>query len=161
MFKWLEKRFSNTQREEAQRFLDSLRGAEDGVVDMASATAMYWAAYYQAKGTDLYEMEAWIEDKLLFPMELGSGIKELQKSGSSASAVGLMVWLHSARALMYPELRMLGRDIWSELVKASEEADDMADEMVSAAQSTTGVPLILSFKTDRHRVPMGLGPITR
>ena len=37
MFKWLDKKFSNIQREEAVRFLDSLHGADIVLLNLVAA----------------------------------------------------------------------------------------------------------------------------
>lgn len=153
MFKWLDKKFSNTQREEATRFLDSLRGADIGVIDMISAQAIYWANFYYAEGLDLYDMEGWIMSNMMFPAQLVSNIKTLQRDGSMSN-VGLQVWLHSSRALLYPELRVFGRDIWAELAKATPDARAMADEMHMQTR-------LLPEYLDPQKVPSGLEKLSR
>lgn len=154
MFGWLEKRTSASMRDDADRFLVSLKGADQMALDTVAATAAYWASYYASKGRDLYSMESWLLSHKLFPVELVSSIKTLQKSGSASSAPGLMVWLHSARALLYPDLRLGGRNIWSELAKASPDAQGLADELAAA----TGRFLIVCHVS---QVPSGLEPLDR
>ena len=141
-------------RADAERFLLSLKGADQMALDTVAAMAVYWAAYHASKGRDLYSMESWLLGEKLFPMELVSSIKTLQESGSASSVPGLMVWLHSARALLYPDLRLGGRNIWSELAKATSDAQDLADEVAMANGKFPIVNLI-------SQVPMGLEPLAR
>ena len=154
MFGWLEKRVSATMRADAERFLVSLQGAEQEVLDVIAGTTIYWASFYAAKGREMYSMELWLPREKLFPVELVSSIKTLQKGGGSSSATGLMVWLHSARALLYPDLRLAGRNIWSELAKATSDAQDLADEVAMANGKFPIVNLI-------SQIPMGLEPLAR
>lgn len=155
MFKWIAKKAAQTQREEAARFLESLRGADQAVLDMSLATTMYWACFYLGKrNKNLYDLANWIDGEMLFPMELISNIKALQRNGTPASAVGLHVWVHSARALLYPELRLLGRNIWSELGKACLECRDMTFEVCEQAG-------ILPIFADPTLVPTGLEELDR
>ena len=156
MFGWLQKKFTTTQLNEVESFLRSLRGAEQGVIDLVCGAQMYWAAFYAApqRAKDLYFMENWILEQSFFPVELGSNIRALQKQGTTSSVPGLMVWLHSSRALLTPELRLSGRMLWAELVKASGEAEQLAYEMC-------GVGGYDPLPFDRTRVPFGLEPLAR
>ncbi|MBJ3784496.1 hypothetical protein [Devosia sediminis] len=153
MFGWFAKKAENTQREEAVRFIDSLRGIDQDGLDSIAALAWFWAQKYSETGIDLYEMESWLPQRLMFPVELGRSIKVLQRD-RSASGVGLHVWLHSARALMYPELRIYGREIWGHLAKASPEATSLAIQFYQQAGMRFG-------ETDPGRVPTGLEPLNR
>ena len=141
-------------RDEATRFLNSLRGADQEALDAISASTMFWHTHYQRKEIDLYDMGSWIIDDIAFPIELNKLIKALQRDGNPASTVGLQVWLHSARALTYPDLRIYGRDIWTELTKATEEAEDFAEEMCEQAGFDV-------MEIDREEVPVGLEKLDR
>lgn len=151
MFGWIEKKFAKSQRDEAETFVLSLRGADAAAIDIVSAQTMYWANFHYARGINLYDMEAWILGRLLFPVELGKEIKSLQKGGAPASTVGLQVWLHSSRALLYPELRLFGRQVWAEITQASPMAAEILLEMHRAANS----PPTFS---DSTMAPSGLEP---
>ena len=89
---------------------------------------MFWAAFYGNKGRDLYSMENWInlKENALFPLELGQSIKGLQKQGTTLVVPGLMVWLFSARALLHPDQRFFGRELWKELARSSFESEGIA-----------------------------------
>lgn len=154
MFGWLEKRMSRTMRDEADRFLVSLKGADQGALDVVAATTLYWASFYASKGRDLYAMELWLPKEMLFPTEIVSSIKALQKGGGQSSVPGLMVWLHSARALLYPELRLAGREIWAELEKATPDGQALAEELAAANGK---FPIVSSIS----QIPFGLERLDR
>ena len=141
-------------RDEATRFLNSLTGADQEALDAISASTMFWHTSYQRKGLDLYDMGSWIIDDIAFPIELNKLIKALQRDGNPASTVGLQVWLHSARALTYPDQRIYGRNIWNELTKATEEAEELAEELCEAVSYDL-------MEHDRKRVPVGLEKLDR
>ena len=151
---WLEKKFASSQQVEAEQFLTSLRGADNDLLDMIAGAQLYWAAFYSKKGIDLYEMETWIQSRLMFPSEIAGLIKGLQKQRTTGSVPGLMVWLHSSRALLWPELRLAGRQIWQELSKATDMAERLAVDMCIASHVSIQV-------CDRRRIPGGLEAIRR
>lgn len=154
MLNWLEKKFSKTQNQEALQFLQSLKGAEDSSLDLIAVSAVYWANFYFKKGRNLYEMDRWLLSEPLFSVEIIKNIKALQRSGSGSSAVGLHVWLHTARALQYPELRIIGREIWAELSKASVDAGYLCVQV----HNQLGVDMYFS---DVNAIPEGLESLNR
>ena len=146
---WLRKKTEQTQQYEFERFFVSLQGADTDVIDSILGTAMFWAAIYKNKGIDLYGMEEWLMDELLFPTELNRLIKVQQKQGTMIAATGIMVWLFSARALLYPEMRLGGRNLWGQLSRASERSEMIA--LASCSAMGLHSPWI-----DRTRIPYGL-----
>jgi hypothetical protein len=149
MFGWLNKKAEQSQAYEAERFLVSLKGGDVHVVDAIMGTTIFWAAIYKAKSIDLYDMESWIIANPLFPIELNKLIRVQQKQGTQSAATGLMVWLFSARSLLYPEQRLSGRNIWEQLGRASLFSEKIAFE--SCAAMGLQEPSI-----DYLRVPYGL-----
>jgi hypothetical protein len=99
-------------------------------------------------------MEGWIDGQIGFPIELGSVIRGLQKQNRTTSVPGLMLWLHTARAFLTPELRFTSRQLWNEVAKASNEANAIAIELCAA---TGHIPLAF----DCRRVPSGMEPLDR
>ena len=149
VFGWLNRKFEKIQRDEVDRFIISTRGADTEVVDMIHGYTMFWAAFYSDLSINLYSLDDYLPSNLLFPVQLTKHIKLQQSENNQPSATGLMVWLYSARALMYPELRLSGRHLWGELKRSTFGADQFARHL--AAQ--TG---FLTYKFDRSRVPEGL-----
>jgi hypothetical protein len=81
-------------------------------------------------------------------------IREFQKIGQPSDAAGTMVWLHSMRALAFPELRELGRDMWNELQRGFPYVSDA----LSAIEALTGNPLPAGTGTACTFVPEALAP---
>lgn len=73
----------------------------------------------------------------------------MQKDRRPEAAVGAMTWLHSSRAILYPEIRLYGHQIWAELAKATDEAEYLAGVMAANAG-------VAPFLEDREYVPAGL-----
>ncbi len=151
IFSWLGKKAEQTQRYEADKFVITLKGADLATIDAVLGSAMFWAEFQRRKGKDLYGMANWILDKseMMFPVTLGSMIKDQQKIGNFSAATGLMVWLFSSRALLYPDLRLGGRELWGQLARSSTEANIIADQSCLAMGYSTD-------SVDRSRIPVGL-----
>ncbi|MCM5556720.1 hypothetical protein [Pleomorphomonas sp. JP5] len=146
---WFDKRASAVMSGEAQRFLISIQGADQSVLDLTMAQTLLYAAVLKSKGRDLYLMDHWIHSEAHFPTEIAGTIRMMQKDGRPEMAVGAMTWLHSSRALLYPEIRLYGRQIWTELAKATDEAEHLAEIMAANAG-------VAHYLEDREYVPDGL-----
>ena len=149
VFGWLNRKFEKSQRDEVDRFLISTRGADTEVVDLILGYTMFWAAFYADLSKELYVLEDWIQEDLMFPVQLGKHIRIQQAARNAPSATGLMVWLYSARALMYPELRLSGRQLWSELSRSTDGSEEFARHLASQAGYS-------NYRFDRFRIPEGL-----
>lgn len=82
-----------------------------------------------------------VEDALAV-MPIGRRIKKAQRKGNFVAAAGLLVWLHSLRALNAAELRDLGRLMWRELARGFphiENALQRADQMFGTPLSKSDV----------------------
>ena len=155
MFKWLDKRMSKKMADEMEHFLVSLKGSDQIALDLIAATTFMWAAFFKARGKDMFIAGAWLPQDKFFPLQLQNMLRDQQKAGNTSSATGLMVWLHSCRALLYPELRLSGREIWSELSKAGEEAHSAYFELIVVGD----IPDI--DQTIGDDVPIGLEQLNR
>ena len=90
---------------------------------------------------------------------IGRLIKQAQRRGNPVAASGLMVWLHSLRALNAPELRDGGREMWAELSRGFphvEVALSQTDEMFGFDTTNSDEIPLSSFRF----VPVGLEPTT-
>lgn len=86
-------------------------------------------------------------------VKLARLIKQYQKAGDYPEALGLMVWLHSIRAMIEPDLRDQGRAIWRQLKRGFPHVPSCVVEYVAV----TGRSLdIRGF----DMVPDGLGDKT-
>ena len=138
--RWLEKKFSTAQRDEALQFLEMLKGANVDVVADVAARAMIAAALFNEQTSrNLYEVSFWAEHEPTAALSLGREIKQFQREGKPRHAVGFMVWLHTTRAASFPELKAVAREIWNELERAPVEHEAFARlEMLSRS---TGLSL--------------------
>lgn len=119
---WLDKKFSKVQSEEALHFLEMLKGANSDVVaDVAAKTMLAAAIFKEQTGYDLYEVAFWADEFPSATIKIGAEVKQFQREGKPQNAVGFMVWLHTARAASFPELKATARQIWNELDRAPEE----------------------------------------
>lgn len=87
-------------------------------------------------------------------------IRRAQRESRHVAAACLMVWLHSARALNLPEIRMLGREMWQELARGFagiESAHALWEEEVFDSADPALVPSSEEFRF----VPVGLEPTAR
>ncbi len=60
------------------------------------------------------------------PVELRKLIAAAQHRGDFVAAAGLMVWLHTLRAMLDIDLRQGGRDMWRELARGFPHCEDAA-----------------------------------
>ena len=154
IFGWLDKKISQSQKIDSDHFLISLKGADPDLIDTVHGTAMFWSVFQLKHGYDLYGMENWLITKPFFVAQLVSMIKSQQKLKNFNSATGLMVWLHSANALLYPEFRLMGRELWEELGRSTSNAEMYAENSCELMKYET--PTI-----DRRRIPGGLEKLQR
>jgi hypothetical protein len=109
-----------THTEDIRRFVAMLKGVTDeemGTFVVVATTVRLSAA---RSGCDWEKlMEAVVEDRIALcqtAIDLGNAIREAQRDPATHPvATGLMVWLHSVRAYVCPEIRYLGQEMWREL----------------------------------------------
>jgi len=142
MFKrWLDKKFSKAQSDEAQHFLQMLKGANTDVIAETSARAILAAAVFEERtGNSLFQVAFWADEKTSTVVQLAAEIKKFQREGKPQHAVGFMVWLHTVRAATFPELKAVARQIWDELDRAP--SDHEAFERVDAISKKTGLSVL-------------------
>tara|TARA_R110000851_G_scaffold218100_1_gene371029 strand:- start:132 stop:629 length:498 start_codon:yes stop_codon:yes gene_type:complete len=124
MFGWLKSRVQkksvDAMRDDLERFARSLEGASSqeaaDVLMMATLVRLQLEKSGQLQPSDLSLMSSngSMEADLL-PLKINRFISDLQKQGKKELAAGAMVWLHTARVVVNPELRLLGRAMWREL----------------------------------------------
>ena len=83
--------------------------------------------------------------------------REWQKMNQPTDAAGGMVWLHSLRASRYPEVRLLGRQMWGELQRGFPTAFQAFDFIEKATQK----PLPLGCLQASQFIPVGLEPFEK
>ncbi len=78
---------------------------------------------------------------------------QFQRRDQNNDAVGASILLHTLRALAYPELRELGRDLWRELARGF----DHAEPVFKIVEEAKGQPLDPRVREEYRTVPNGLG----
>jgi len=71
-----------------------------------------------------------------------------------SDALGVMILLHSVRALNVPEIRGLGREMWKELERGFPYVEDTLEEI----RGLTGNPLPPNIDDELKFIPHGLEP---
>ena len=91
----------------------------------------------------------------LVPLAISRLVRKEQKRGHFVEAAWLMVWLFTARALVSPELRILGREMWADLSRGF----DCFDEVTAEFQQYLGVEELPEWlEEEAKRIPAGLEP---
>jgi hypothetical protein len=135
MFKWLDRKFSNTQRKEAEQYITLMGLLSEEELGDLYAMVLFWRQAYRRQGVDLETISDWIEERPFFPKEIGDIIRRFQKEGRFPQASGLLVWLFTVRAVLYPELEDTALRIWNYLTKAPDSSVDKANEFIRVANS--------------------------
>lgn len=139
--KWLDRKMSKIQTDEAEQFLQILKGANRDVVAETAAKAILTAALiHEQLGRNLYEVAIWINEEPMMARKLGAEIQLFQKQGQPERAVGFMVWLHTVRAAAHPELKFSARQIWDELERAPVDHEEFGRMRLTSARAS--MPLI-------------------
>jgi hypothetical protein len=144
-----------------ERFLLALKGMSDEEIGTLVAMAAVLRMELREQnlfpdaalgvGTPLPEREQGTLQANLSRMVL-----DLQKN-NSPNAGAAMVWLHSLRAFRYPEVRLLGRQMWGEL----ERGFPHVLEALGFMERPVGQPLPLGALRAGRFIPVGLEPFGR
>ena len=94
------------------------------------------------------------DDASMIQFHLGRLVRQLQKMDKTAEAAGAMVWLHSMRALAFPEIRSLGRQMWKELQRGIPHAPDALDGL----GTVIGKALPEGARSSCDFIPIDLAP---
>jgi hypothetical protein len=110
----LKKIFDNwagtRQAKELNKFLGFLRAGDGSEVGMVVACATGWRNRLRDRGGwDLLEPALCLAKNPMVTFHLSGTVKKLQRDGTPELACGLMVWVHTLRAMDRPELRAVGR----------------------------------------------------
>ena len=144
-------------REDLESFVLSLRGASDQELGMVVAMATTIRLQLSQSGS-LPEYALALptpdDDASMIQFHLGRLVRQLQKMDKTAEAVGAMVWLHSMRALAFPEIRSLGRQMWKELQRGIPHAPDALDGL----GTVIGKTLPEGARSSCDFIPIDLAP---
>ncbi|NYT38991.1 hypothetical protein ERD78_19295 [Allopusillimonas soli] len=116
----LFKAAGDSDRDDLMAFSDSVAGLNrEAVLHMlvlANALRLTLAIRHKLELTAYLDGEP-VSDQALYPEKIACIVKALQKSKARMAARAMMIWLHSAKAVGTPALRVHGRDLWAELAK--------------------------------------------
>lgn len=128
---WLKRRIQvetyKSQKIDIERYIDGLRGMTDD--EAGAALALATVVRLQLEDIGLMPRVTWSEhapasEIAVIPLKIGSLIRECQKHNKNPQAAALMVWLHSTRTILQPDLRVYGQQMWRELRRGQYTAQD-------------------------------------
>ena len=114
------------QAKELKSFVENLRAADGSELGMVVACATNWRHELRQDGWDLLAPSLCLATDPMITFRLIKAIQKLQHDDRPELAVGLMVWVHTLRALTRLQLRSLGRDMWRELSRGFPHVDEAA-----------------------------------
>jgi hypothetical protein len=108
---------SRAMRDEMMFFRDSLAGMSGEELGFLLAMANHLRIQYEAIGHRPLDALTYADENPEYLHQLFATVKKNQQTNSAGLQVAAanMVWLHTARAGKYIELRYLGQAIWKEL----------------------------------------------
>lgn len=140
------------QKREIRDFVTKLAALDSDEVAMMVVAAAEWRNRIKdTEGIDLKLPAVAIIQQPSLTYSFSRTVQNLQSTGHFAAAAGLIVWVHSLRAITDPLLRPDGRAMWRELARGFPHVLTAADHI----EKTTGKVLEID---DWQAVPEGLGP---
>jgi hypothetical protein len=144
-----------------ERFLVALKGMSDQELGTVVAMAAILRMELRPQGLfpdDALDIASTLpeNDQKAVRSAMSGLALDLQKR-HHPSAGAAMVWLHTLRALQFPELRLLGRQMWVELKRGFPHVF----EAFHFIEGTVGQPLPLGCLQASQFIPVGLEPFER
>ena len=152
LFRLFDNWAAQKQEKDLDRFLLSLRGADGEELAGVMAVALEWSERLKdERGWDVYQPQFLVEQHPDAPLVLSKTIGLLQKQGNPHFASGLMVWAHTFRAAIRPQMRVAARAMWGELERSFVYVPELAAEF----SGVTG----MTFRIEElGRFPEGFNP---
>jgi hypothetical protein len=139
-------------REDLLRFVDSLRGQSDvelGAVLVMAAVVRVAMRKAGALPDELLQITG-DPQQAVARGGMAQLVLRYQSEKRLAEATGAMVWLHSLRALCFPEVRYLGREMWRQLQRGQAH--------VIITLQALGFPPLSEVGFESGRIPDDLHP---
>lgn len=132
MIRWLQSKILkwsiDAMRDDLERFVRSMQGASSSDLGDLIVLATILRLQFEKNG-EFERSEGQLgsgtggpNDPLL-ALGINRIIAQLQRNRQHEQAGAAMVWLHTVRATQNPELRLIGRQLWKELVRGQKSAD--------------------------------------
>lgn len=161
--RWIQIRGARAAQTDIERFVLGLRGMDAheiaGIVVYATRLRIQFRS---GEGMSAFLEESQTVARLLetFPpwpsadiplgcLWLGNLIRSFQKSNRPDIACALMVWLHTLRSCVYPEIRIFARSMWAELSRGFDVVLDYVKD----------TPEGYEMASECHWIPPGLEPM--
>ncbi len=147
-----------TATEDLERFLKSLRGTSDEEIGMLVVVATMIRVNLRKGGRlpdDYLRIPARGDGSAHAPLYLSRLIRTFQKIDQPTDASGAMVWLHTLRSLAFPELRVLGREMWGELQRGF----PYVERSFSEFEAMTNSPVSAEVRKEARFLPSDLAPL--
>jgi len=97
-----------------------LRGQSDEEIGLLLALGTLIRLNLESEGKlpkQVLDFEIDVGEHAQYQIFVSNLVRQFQKLNQPTDAAGTMIWLHSLRSQGYPELRIKGRELWSELVR--------------------------------------------
>lgn len=140
MFGWMKRKAEHSKIEAARAdmslYLDSLRG----MTSSEMATGKVLAAVVLLKlGEDATVLRGILDGDIQDPRTVETVMASLERTLRSAQkdknllvASGLILWIHSVRAVSLPPLRAMGRDVWREILRGEPNFNDAVFSLITS-----------------------------
>jgi len=162
MFGWvtskIQKYSADTMRDELTRFIASLSGQSDHELAtlLIIATGVRLNVIKEGplseKHFDMMRYN-YLEANENVSLSFNKLVRLFQKNGQTSDAAGAMVWLHSSRAMLCPEIRILGRDMWGQLMRGAPNVPMAFMDLSLLIPDLSG-----EIVEEANFIPMGLEP---
>ena len=114
------------QKKELTEFIDKLSSLDSSEIGPIVAMATHTRHALEGLGHNVMDPMLYAVQNPGFSIALHRSIVDFQKMNQPQKATGLMIWLHTSRASLHPELRALGRQMWRQLSRGFLHADESA-----------------------------------
>ena len=150
----------NAGRKDLDRFNDGLRAMSDQDVGVIVAVATVIRVNMEIQG---YLPEGLFNKNNLpstdnlgrYQLDINKVARQFTKMRQPTDSVGAVVLSYSLRSLNVPELRELGRDMWSELVRGFPHVE----KALKDGETEKGEKFPESVWQEWDKIPLGLEPI--
>jgi hypothetical protein len=154
---WLGSKFwqwsAATRLRELEAFAEKLSAIDASEIGLPLAMATtYRHAVFRQSSIDLLHLADALVREPYLTTKLGKEARAMRRVRPE-SAVGAIIWLHSARAIQQLELRSAGRAMWAQLSRGFPHVEEAAFGYLTL----TGAALVIE---DFDSIPLGLGPQT-
>jgi hypothetical protein len=164
LFNWLKKKIENASTDamanDLERFIRMLKGADDSAIALLLVVANKFRLELIEMGEipeaaldlRIYRDEQTQMECDTCTIKLIRRIGQFQQLNEPANATGLMLWVHSIRALNVPEIRFLGKEMWREI----DRGFPYIEEEIENWNAISGENLPESFAAEARFIPIGL-----